>query len=233
LQVSLHLCIQVAVLIVSKSFSSENAFRSHVQSKKHREREAMQATAPRRDVDEDEASTPAAPVPAILRDEQSEDEDEDGSSEGDIDERIAASRRRRNPTDCLFCPERAQSIPFILSHMSSQHSFFVPDQDFLHDAAGLLAYLGEKVVIGNLCLYCPNGGKEFGSLEAVRKHMIDKAHCKIAFESEEDQAEFADFYAYSQEDEAGSDWEDMDVGSGDEAEAIFHAAKVSCFSKSG
>jgi pre-60S factor REI1 len=139
-------------------------------------------------------------------------------SEGDIDERLAASRRRRHHTDCLFCTSKAASISDILSHMSRQHSFFIPDQDHLVDIGGLLSYLGEKVTIGNLCLYCPNGGKEFASLEAVRRHMVDKAHCKIAYDDDEDQAELADFYDYGQGDALGSDWEDVDMVSGEEDE---------------
>lgn len=93
--------------------------------------------------------------------------------------------------------------------MSRLHSFFIPDRDILIDLPGLLSYLGEKIAIGNLCLYCPNGGREFGSIEAVRKHMIDKAHCKLAYDAEEDRVELADFYDYAG-DGSQSDWEDMD-----------------------
>ncbi|GFZ49114.1 hypothetical protein JCM24511_06864 [Saitozyma sp. JCM 24511] len=212
----------------SKSFSSENAFRSHVQSKKHREREAVQAV--NHPIDHSGAST-SSQRPLRVADNTSsggededededevEDEDEDGMSDGDIDERLAASRRRRRPTDCLFCTSKAASISDILSHMSRQHSFFIPDQDRLVDIGGLLSYLGEKVSIGNLCLYCPNGGKEFASLEAVRQHMVDKAHCKIAYDDDEDQAELADFYDYGQGDAQGSDWEDVDMDFGEDDE---------------
>ena len=97
--------------------------------------------------------------------------------------------------------------------MSHQHSFFVPDGEYLSDVSGFLSYLGNKIVIGNICLYCPNGGKEFGNLNSVRRHMADKAHCKLAYETEEDRAELADFYQYSSAaaDEAG--WEDIDMDS--------------------
>lgn len=95
--------------------------------------------------------------------------------------------------------------------MSKEHSFFIPDQDLLVDLDGLIGYLGEKIAGGNLCLYCPNGGKEFNSTEAVRKHMIDKSHCKIAYETDEDRAELADFYAFEGlSDENQSDWEDVE-----------------------
>jgi pre-60S factor REI1 len=97
--------------------------------------------------------------------------------------------------------------------MSRFHSFFLPHRESITDLPGLLAYLGEKVVIGNLCLYCPNGGKEFGSVDAVRKHMIDKAHCKMAYQTEEDQAEVQEFYEGGRGDE---EWEDVDMGSDDE-----------------
>lgn len=139
------------------------------------------------------------------------DEDDDDDEAG-IESAIAASRRRLSPGVCLFCNHRSVNIEDNIVHMSKEHSFFIPDQDLLVDLPGLIGYLGEKVVGGNLCLYCPNGGKEFGSTDAVRKHMIDKSHCKIAYETEEDRAELADFYAFegSLDDEDMSEWEDVD-----------------------
>lgn len=128
----------------------------------------------------------------------------------DIEERLAASRRRRFLTsDCLFCPRRSTTVEDSLKHMTSAHSFFIPDRELLVDLPGLLAYLGEKVLIGNICLYCPGGAKEFGDVDSVRKHMIDKGHCKIAFETDEDRSELADFYSFDvvDDDEA---WEDLD-----------------------
>lgn len=156
---------------------------------------------------------------AKKRADQSSIQDSSGSvgsttlEEHDIDHHIASSRRKIKPADCLFCPARTPSIPHAIFHMSRDHSFFIPDRDHLTDIAGLLAYLAEKVTIGNICLYCPNGGKEFGSLAAVRKHMTDKAHCKLAHETSEDVAELADFYDYPiiRDEEAG--WEDVEMGS--------------------
>ncbi|WWC67641.1 uncharacterized protein I206_101551 [Kwoniella pini CBS 10737] len=136
-------------------------------------------------------------------------DDEDDS--GDFAARIAKSRRRIQPTDCLFCSAAQASVDHNVAHMAKQHSFFIPDRDILLDVSGLLSYLGEKVAVGNLCLYCPNGGREFGSLEAVRRHMIDKGHCKLAYETDEDRAELADFYDFNGSEELiDSDWEDLD-----------------------
>nr|ODN96833.1 pre-60S factor REI1 [Cryptococcus depauperatus CBS 7855] len=194
----------------NKQFSSENAFRSHVQSKKHRDREAVAARNPKR-----AEATPAA----RSNDEQEKDEDEasdmeaDSDEADDIEQKLANLRRRIKPTDCLFCARHSETIEQNVGHMSSLHSFFIPDKEILFDLPGLLSYLGEKVAVGNLCLFCPNGGREFGSLEAVRKHMIDKAHCKLAYETEEDRAELVDFYDFcgdSGSENEDEEWEDED-----------------------
>lgn len=142
----------------------------------------------------------------------SEDEDgEDAVEDIDIEARLAASRRRRHlPSDCLFCTTRLSTIETCLQHMSTSHSFFIPDREYLSDIAGLLAYLGEKVVVGNICLYCPGGSREFGSVEAVRRHMIDKSHCKMAFETDDDRIEVSDYYTYEGYEAAGDEWEDVD-----------------------
>ncbi|WRT65060.1 uncharacterized protein IL334_002002 [Kwoniella shivajii] len=209
----------------SKNFSSENAFRSHIQSKKHRDREAQQVT----HISPSNPHIEPSSISVVVNDHaassrktaqlesddddigessDSQSEDHDEEEEGDFAERIAKARRRIQPTDCLFCQRNQDSINDNLMHMAKLHSFFIPDQDILIDIGGLLSYLGEKVAIGNLCLYCPNGGREFGSLEAVRKHMTDKGHCKLAYETEEDRAELADYYDFggSQDEE----WEDLE-----------------------
>ena len=48
-----------------------------------------------------------------------------------------------------------------------------------------------------MCLWCNEKSKRFRTLDAVRKHMIDKGHCKINFSGGNAIAEFADFYDYS------------------------------------
>lgn len=225
-----------------KSFSTENAFRSHVQSRKHREKESAatianaNATSSNIAAFLDQASSTeqstSGPVPAsssankaAVQDVDDDDDDEgdqdeeveDEDEELDFDARLAAARNRIKPTDCLFCTRSLTDMPAALEHMSRFHSFFIPDREELVDEVGLLLYLGEKVSIGNLCLYCPNGGREFSSVDAVRKHMQDKAHCKIAFNTHEDRVELADFYDWG----GGADdeeWEDVDGEDGEEME---------------
>ena len=78
--------------------------------------------------------------------------------------------------------------------MSVAHSFFVPDAEFLVDLVGLVTYLGEKIAVGNTCVYC---NAEFRTLDAVRKHMRDKGHCKIAYDTDVERLEVSDFYDFS------------------------------------
>lgn len=211
----------------SKSFSSENAYRTHVQSKKHREREATLR-------DEPQTATFAVPLSEttsreptsgtssnrgkIAEEDEEDEEDEEEDDEEGIEARISAARRGIRPSDCLFCTSKSSDVKANVAHMASQHSFFIPDQDILVDLTGLLAYLGEKVLIGNLCLFCPNGGKEFADVAAVRRHMIDKYHCKIAYDTDEDRAELADYYSFEVDEEDGSDWEEVEEGDDDVAQ---------------
>jgi pre-60S factor REI1 len=81
--------------------------------------------------------------------------------------------------------------------MSGKHSFFIPDAEYLVDPAGLVAYLGEKLAVDNVCIYCNGKGREFHTLDAVRKHMADKSHCKIAYDTERDMLEISDYYDFS------------------------------------
>jgi pre-60S factor REI1 len=59
-----------------------------------------------------------------------------------------------------------------MKHMTEAHSFIIPDIEFLVDLRGLIEYLGEKVSVKNMCLYCNGKGRGFQSLDAVQKHMV-------------------------------------------------------------
>lgn len=101
--------------------------------------------------------------------------------------------------DCLFCQHSSADLEANVEHMTHQHSFFIPDLEYVIDLKGLLAYLGDKISVANLCLYCDvMGGRAFASMEAARRHMQDKGHTKVAFHETDDSAEeFADYYDYS------------------------------------
>lgn len=80
--------------------------------------------------------------------------------------------------------------------MTKMHGFFIPDLEYLVDIEGLIRYLGEKVSVGNICLHCNGKGRQIKSLEAVRKHMVDKGHCKIPYDTESEMMEIVDFYDF-------------------------------------
>lgn len=147
---------------------------------------------PQADVEPSVVSSDLKMTQEAERGEPSEEEEDDS-----IDAKIAASRRPLASNSCLFCPHQSSSLELSLEHMTRQHSFFIPDVDYLRDTEGLLAYLGEKVVIKNICLYCNSRSREFRSRDAVWKHMADKSHCKIAYDSQKDRLEISDFYDFS------------------------------------
>ncbi|KAF8320721.1 hypothetical protein DL93DRAFT_2094044 [Clavulina sp. PMI_390] len=210
--------------VCNKTYSSENAYRSHIVSKRHKENELKLAERAARDpsgsanaptttsdevpsapeayssttVPEPTASTSkatAAPKKDTMEvDEEDDEDDEDAAITQTLDERLAAARSRIGPLACLFCSSTSSSVPDNLEHMAKSHGFFIPDVQYLEDLPGLITYLAEKVAIGNACLYC---NREYRSLHAVRKHMIDKSHTKIAYDSEKQRLEISDFYDFT------------------------------------
>ena len=214
--------IRTLILLLSKTYTTENAYRSHIQSKKHKENELKsslkQTTHSKGD------SAPATPAVSKVTKAVAIDDDEQVIKS--IDEKIAAARSRLSTTSCLFCPQVSLSLDDSLTHMSLVHSFFIPDAQFLIDLPGLILYLGEKIAVGNVCIYCNEKGREFRSIEAVRKHMVDKSHCKIAYDKEDDRLEVSDYYDFTSSyqdvpptnntkssnrlDEDAESWEDMD-----------------------
>ena len=71
--------------------------------------------------------------------------------EGDIDD--------WDPKQCLFCSTQSKDIDSNMAHMLKNHGFFVPDVEYLTDIEGLLTYLGAKISLGHICLYCTGRGK--------------------------------------------------------------------------
>lgn len=119
--------------------------------------------------------------------------------------------------ECMFCSSISQSLEENLKHMTEKHGFFLPDAEYISDLEGLITYLGQKVGIGNMCLWCNQKGKQFLSTQAVQKHMVDKGHCKMLHEGDV-LLEYADFYDYRSsypdhepEHEGAEQEEDMEV----------------------
>lgn len=167
-----------------KSFTNEKAYENHINSKKHKENVKLA---------DETVDFINKRTHKLVDNDQSDDHDieEIDSDEWDDD--------TENPIDnnnCLFCSHHSRSIVRNVKHMTSAHSFFVPDVEYCVDLRGLLVYLGEKITQGFMCLWCNENGKSFHSADAARKHMIDKGHCKMIHEGVA-LAEYADFYDYS------------------------------------
>lgn len=202
----------------SKVYSTENAYRSHIISKKHRENELKIALQPTTSAPvsgevpsapeaygggsstiAESSTTPAnaTSTPSANKDEDDSDEDmeqDEEENEQTLDEKLAAARSRIGPTSCLFCPVSSPTAPENIEHMAKVHSFFIPDAAYVEDLPGLITYLAEKLAIGNACLHC---NREFRDLHAVRKHMFDKSHLKIAYDTERQRLEISDFYDFT------------------------------------
>ncbi|CAH7683323.1 cytoplasm protein, partial [Phakopsora pachyrhizi] len=215
-----------------KSFASQGAESSHLASKRHRElvlkiekdknmKLSSQSTKDsNRKIIEgsvEDGRRPSAQVEESLKMDVDSGSVADKKKEG-LDLLVQARLQNApqlKPTDCLFCP-RSKSLNFpdvetTLSHMLKSHGFYLPDQDYLVDRAGLLKYLAETIAAWNVCIYCGSGfgGKIQSSdepddqallakrgLERVRKHMCDKNHCKITWDTEAQRLEYSDFYDY-------------------------------------
>ncbi|KAJ2311111.1 pre-60S factor rei1 [Coemansia sp. Cherry 401B] len=114
-----------------------------------------------------------------------------------LEKKHAAAPRLNPDADCLFCTHTAPSFEANMEHMEHAHSLFIPDLEYLVDLRGLIKYLADKISVANVCIHCNGRGRMLHSLEAVRKHMADKRHWKIAYDSEIDILEISDFYDFS------------------------------------
>ncbi|CAO3702375.1 unnamed protein product [Rhizopus stolonifer] len=166
-----------------KSYSSENGFANHVLSKKHKDMEVMMGK-------ENLASPVIQPhhqKMSLLSDLDDTDNESVLSFVTDAD---------RVVDTCLFCGLHSGDFETNLDHMKIYHGFFLPDIEYLEDPKGLVTYLSEKISNDFTCLYCNGRGKEWKSLVAVRKHMLDKGHCKMAYDESEDPEELLKFYDF-------------------------------------
>lgn len=131
---------------------------------------------------------PPKPSTSKQKDVEADDDSDSDSWEEVSDEALSIE-------ECLFCSNVSKSLEKNMKHMTVEHSFFVPDAEYLVDLEGLITYLGEKVGEGNMCLWCGERGKAFFSSKAAQQHMIDKGHCKMWHEGDA-LLEYEDFYDY-------------------------------------
>ncbi|XP_073309433.1 cytoplasmic 60S subunit biogenesis factor REI1 homolog 1-like [Primulina huaijiensis] len=233
--------------LCGKGYRSSKAHEQHLKSKSHLSRSSESTTS------EDEGSTIIKPLPRVpkvpLHPSVQEDEDSEESEWEEVDDleedlageasdSLAKLRVNEspdnddvdedyelNPTCCFMCDLELDSVENCMVHMHKKHGFFIPDIEYLKDPKGLLTYLSLKVKRDLMCLYCNERCHPFSSIEAVRKHMEAKSHCKVHYGdgSEEEEAELEVFYDYSSSfvDEEGKQLvvvddmqKDVELGSG-------------------
>lgn len=149
---------------------------------------------------DEEVSVKATGESKYERESRDEETDENGMEIEEVDsDEWGEEEDYENPisnNNCLFCDHHSKNVVNNVKHMSLEHSFFIPDAEFVIDLEGLLSYLGEKICRDFICIWCNDRGKTFYSLQGVRKHMTDKGHCKMLHEGAA-LAEYVDFYDYS------------------------------------
>ena len=113
-------------------------------------------------------------------DEDKGEEDEEDEGDIIIEDNIS-----------LFDDKLSDTVEENVSYMERNFGFFVPEREHVADLSALIIYLGEKIKLGGICIYCQ---KQFGSGRSCQDHMRAKSHCKIAYEEDIDLDEFDDFY---------------------------------------
>lgn len=164
-----------------KTYNSENAFNNHIQSKKHLELEQL-----------------------------ADEEEEEDMSKVTSKVSLEPTRALNPQLNCLFCLQKGEDLDTNLIHMSKFHGFFLPDIEYLKDREGLINYVFSKVNDEKVCLYCNGRGKEWHTASAARSHMVDRGHCKMAYDESEDPEQLLKYYDFGAEEEA------MDIDGKDE-----------------
>uniref|UniRef100_A0A090X9P5 Putative ribosome bioproteinsis protein n=1 Tax=Ixodes ricinus TaxID=34613 RepID=A0A090X9P5_IXORI len=171
-----------------KQFATRKSYENHAKSKKHQEA-VLKFHA--RDHEPEAAKSPPLPTDGKSNgDDGSDDDDSDWESVDEEQDRIP-------PNCCLFCDHQSTNCESNVEHMTTAHSFFIPDAEYLVDLEGLLTYLGYKVGVGKACLWCRHQ-RSYGTLRAVQQHMADRGRLqdgpRMALTAS---LEYADFYDYS------------------------------------
>lgn len=173
-----------------KLFKTKNAHDNHLDSKKHKDN--LKSFLEQNGNEKQEISVKSTRVKKDINAELMEGDVEEVDSDQWDEDWV-------NPienNDCLFCMYHSEDLVKNIRHMSTAHSFFIPDAEYCIDLEGLLSYLAEKICRDFICIWCNEKGRTFYSIDAVRNHMAEKGHHKMLHEGAA-LAEYVDFYDYS------------------------------------
>lgn len=145
-EVSLH-CAECR-----KNFISDKSYQNHLNSKKHRENVQIAEKKAQNLGGQGDASMKLDQPKEKIKEEEVVDDDEDGMEveEVDSDEWDEDFDNPIAKNDCMFCANHSEDLVENVKHMSSVHSFFIPDTEYITDLEGLLLYLGEKIARGRM-----------------------------------------------------------------------------------
>lgn len=146
---------------------------------------------------DDKVATTTTTKPSVAKESETTSKDGDKEEEEEDEDEVEDV----DPLRSLFDQDRSvvfDDVEANVAHMNKTFGFFVPDREYLVDLEGLVGYCAEKMILGRTCLYCQ---RSFRSAEAVRRHSVDKGHCKIAYEEGVDVDEYEVFYDFSKANE--------------------------------
>ncbi|CAN6173399.1 unnamed protein product [Urochloa humidicola] len=198
--------IQYGCVLCGKEYRSARAHAQHLSSRSHLLRASDEGT--------DSSIAGVAVVklkplaerrgPASVEEDEDEQEELANESVSDMPveedpSKCAEEPEELDPLLCFMCDLKHDTVEGCVAHMHKKHGFFIPDSEYLKDPHGLLTYVGLKVKRDFICLYCDDRRQPFQSLEAVRKHMNAKGHCKLRYGDggDDEDADLEDFYDYS------------------------------------
>jgi pre-60S factor REI1 len=201
--------------VCGKTYFSENAYTNHLGSQRHRARLVILRA--RNDYVDDDSTSVVSSALTEQTVTQAEVESEDdvgavtqaigGTSLSDNVDGAPSKEATAQPEDnspekeaevdlkrCLFCNYESPTIALNVTHMERIHSMFIPERQYLVDLDGLIRTLHEKIYEDHECLYC---GKLKPTVFGLQTHMRDKGHCKIRFDTEDEQLEIGEHYDFT------------------------------------
>ncbi|KAI0026096.1 C2H2 type zinc-finger-domain-containing protein [Xylariomycetidae sp. FL0641] len=242
---------QQACDVCQRTYYSENSYRNHISSQKHKAKEAAMQ---RQKANPDDASSVMSstfslgtPLPTESGQLDSDAEEEfnevvEGLQKTNLKDRPSPVKRPSNPhlssegshqrehpvsdkssedpssaatpvpevtlKSCLFCNYDSPTVALNVVHMERIHSFFIPEKKYLVDLEGLIGALQQRIQEDHECLYC---GKFKSTAMAAQTHMRDKGHCRIPYDTEEEQVEIGDYYDFRSTYSDGEESEDESV----------------------
>jgi pre-60S factor REI1 len=199
--------------VCEKTYFSENAYQNHLGSQKHKAKLAMGG-----DRNLDDASSVMSSTFSLGEPVKSHVEAESDTEEGidqvtkaidktnieetseiaQAEESVATDADEDVPTEvslkrCLFCNYDSPDVTCNATHMERVHGMFIPEREYLVDLDGLIGALHEKIYDDHECLGC---GKLKPTIFGLQTHMRDKAHCRIRYDTEDEQLEIGEFYDF-------------------------------------